>query len=114
MWPQPNVEALRSIMALKDSNYELYMEKGCRVVTSEASGIEPFLLYATNKYKIQRSMGGARADMFQKRYDCVEFLEQEPETNHLISTIQQVLCILTVLNVTTKKIVFSLMIHCGF
>ena len=47
IWPQKNVDALRSIMFNNDSDFELYLEKGCRIVTSEASGIEPFLLYAT-------------------------------------------------------------------
>jgi hypothetical protein len=70
LWPQQNAEALKTIMSTNESHFELYLEKGCRVVTSEASGIEPFLLYATNKYQIQRSMGGARrAEMFQKRFD---------------------------------------------
>ena len=41
------------------------------------------------------SMGGARPEMFHKRFDCVEFLEEDPETSMLISTIQQALCILS-------------------
>ena len=84
-------------MSTNESNFELYLGKGCRVVvTSEESGIEPFLLYATNKYRIQRSMGGAQPEMFQKRFDRVEFMEEDSETSSLISTIQQVLCILNV------------------
>ncbi len=57
IWPQHNAEALlkRTIMSTNESNFELYLGKSCRVVTSEESGIEPFLLYATNKYQIQRS-----------------------------------------------------------
>ena len=101
-------------MSTNESNFELYLGKGCRVVTSEESGIEPFLLYATNKYRIQRSMGGAQPEMFQKRFDCVEFMEEDSETSSLISTIQQVLCILNVFNTTSNKVQFSLMIHCGF
>ena len=104
MWPQHNAEALKTIMSTNESNFELYLEKGCRVVTSEACGIEPFLLYATDKYQIQRSMRGARAEMFQKRFDCVEFMEEDLETNNLISTIlQQVLCILNVLILLLTK-----------
>ena len=29
MWPQLNAEALQTIMASKDSNFKLYLEKGC-------------------------------------------------------------------------------------
>ena len=41
-------------------------------------------------------------------------MEEDLETKNLISTIQQVLCILNVFNTITNKIQFSLMIHCGF
>ena len=74
IWPQFNSDALQSIMSSSSmSNFEFYLEKGCQVVTSEASGIEPFLLYATNKYKIHHSMGGARPEMFHKRLTVLSF-----------------------------------------
>ena len=109
IWPQFNSDALQSIMSSSSmSNFEFYLEKGCQVVTSEASGIEPFLLYATNKYKIQHSMGGARPEMFHKRFDCVEFLEEDPETRqyankHNSASIVYIKCTLNVFNTLTKK-----------
>ena len=112
MWPQQNAEALRSIMWSTKSDYQLHLEKGCCVVTSEASGIETFLLYATNKYVVQRSMGGARKELHQKCYDCIELMELDPKSSLMIRSIQQVLCIFIVFNTSTNKIQCSLMINC--
>ena len=100
--------ALNQIMSGNNTSYRIQLEKGIRIRPSTDSGIAECIIQANSHYVSERG-NDQKTILYTKRYDSVELFSDSDETDY-----QQVLCIISIIELRTSRCVDNLVVICKY
>ena len=95
-------------MSGNNTFYRIQLEKGVRIRPSTDSGIAECIIQANSHYVSERG-NDQKTILYTKRYDSVELFSDNDETDY-----QQVLCIISIIELQTSRCVDNLVVICKY
>ena len=100
--------AINQIVSDNNLTYFIQLEKGIRIRPSSDSGIKECIIQANSHYTAERG-NDQKTLSYTKRYDSVELFSEPDELDY-----QQVLCIISIIDIHTSRCVDNLVVLCKY
>ena len=100
--------AINQIVSCNTSTYCIQLKKGIRIRPSLNSGITECIIQANSHYTAERG-NDQKQLLYTTRYDSVELFSEPDQIDY-----QQVLCIISIIDIQTSRCVDNLVVLCKY